>query len=51
MFYNVSKTDLPAFEKNMKDNKYIRVVYSLNINSYRNSNTILLNAKKIIFKD
>lgn len=50
LFYNVKDSEIDEFDYNIKHSKYIRVVYTLGINSFRNYNRLLMNGIKIIFK-
>ena len=48
-FSTIKEKDLAYIEENLLKNKNVRLVYSLNVNSYRNLNSIQLNIEKIIF--
>jgi len=50
VFYNISNKDIEQFEKDIKINKYIILVYTISIDSYRNYNKILLNGIHLKFK-
>ena len=50
VFYNVKEADIEEFENNLINNKYIRLVYNMSINSYRKYNNIILNGIDMKFK-
>ena len=50
VFYNIKKADIEYFEDQLKKCKKVRMVYSLNISTYKNYNKILLQPTNIIFK-
>lgn len=51
VFYNVSNKDIEEFKRNIKSIKSARIVYTININSYRNFNKILLQCEHLVFKE
>jgi len=50
VFYNVKDKDIEEFDKGIMNHKYIRLVYTIGLNSYRNFNSILLNGIDMKFK-
>ena len=50
LFYIVKDHELDYFEDMLQKTKYIRVAYTVNINSYRNLNKIIVNPEQILFK-
>jgi len=49
-FYTIKEKEFEEFENNIKNNKFIRMVYTMGINSFRNHNKIMLNSTYITFK-
>lgn len=50
VFYNVKDKDIDKFDEGIMNHKFIRLVYTIGLNSYRNYNSILLNGVDIKFK-
>lgn len=49
-FYTVKHKDVEALIKQLENTRYIRLVYNVQLNSYRNYNTILININHLITK-